>query len=67
LVDKNIAFEKVEERKRRRGEDVNISTEKNDIGGRKKRKFSQSKAIGVHHVGVDERFSPALLKSLIGN
>jgi hypothetical protein len=35
---------------------------------KKQRKFSQAKSIGINRVGVDDnRFDPALLKSLFGN
>ena len=72
LVDKNKAFKAIEERKRRRGDRIEddsdaLQANKNDdFSNSKKRKFRQTRSIGTHHAGVNEKLDDSLLKSLVG-
>ena len=73
LVDKNKAYNAIEERKRKKrretGEDndkLGITAIQNtDFSNSKKRKFRQTKSIGIHHSGVSKKLEDSLLNSLV--
>ena len=67
MVDKNKIFERVEDRKRKRGEGSNGSAPSaaNDELASKKRQFRQVKTIGVDHFGVNAGIDKRLIKQLL--
>ena len=73
LVDKNKAYNAIEERKRKKRREIGEDSDKlgitamqnTDFSNSKKRKFRQTKSIGIHHSGVSKKLEDSLLNSLV--